>query len=233
MTAALWPQCWDDYADTVLRLTSLEDVGRVCEVGGGAKPATLPDGIEHVVLDISPIELAKVATQHETIEADVASSSFRWSREPVDLVLSSFLAEHIADAAAFHRNVLSILRPGGYALHLFPAKGALPFLLNRALPERISGPLLLRLQGFRSAHGTQGKFPAYYRWCVGPSRAQRHRLESSGFEIVEYRAYYGHGYYLHVPLLHRVEQRKAGILTRWDIPILASYCLVLLRKPSE
>jgi SAM-dependent methyltransferase len=209
-----WRDCWRDYDGLLDWLTALPDVTRVCEVGAGANPVLTTSeigrrGLQHTILDVSPTELAKALGGYQSVCADISSATFSGDGS-WDLVTSSFLAEHIADARMFHRNVLSMLRPGGYALHLFPTLTALPFLMNRIAPEAVSERALRRVQGFREANGPTGKFPARYEWCRGPTRRQLRRIARTGFEVVDYGAYYGHGYYLRRPRLHAVEQVKAG-----------------------
>jgi hypothetical protein len=133
----------------------------------------------------------------------------------------------------FHQNIWNMLRPGGVALHLFPPLSTLPFAFNRLMPAVLTERLLLRTQSFRHPGGRHGKFKAHYRWCRGPTRRQLARLEDVGFTVVAYTGYFGHGYYLNVGRLHRLEQAKARGLMRRRAMNLTSYALVLLQRPPS
>jgi hypothetical protein len=75
-----------------------------------------------------------------------------------------------------------------------------------------------------------GKFRAYYSWSRGPTPAMILRFEALGYEIVEYRGYFGHRYYSRVPVLHRLEGLKARILLANPMPMFCSYGMVIARK---
>ena len=145
--------------------------------------------------------------------------------------MSAFLAEHVADARALHRSVYAALRPGGTALHTFPTLYEPAFMVNRVLPERVMEPLLRRVQPGREPEGEHAKFRAYYRWCRGPTRRQLRRLESVGFQVLDYVGYFGHGYFGPLKPLDRVEQALSHALVRRPLPALTSYATVTLRRP--
>jgi SAM-dependent methyltransferase len=87
-----------------------------------------------------------------------------------DLVVSRMTAEHVKDPESYHRNIRTMLRPGGVAFHFFPTLWTLPLAINRILPDFVTEPLL-RLVAPRDSY-QEAKFPAYYR--SGPPL---HRLE--------------------------------------------------------
>jgi SAM-dependent methyltransferase len=207
----------------------------MCEVGGGANPIIPLDliaerGLEHEVVDISPDELAKAPTGYRTVEADATSPDFA-ARGPYDLIVTAMVAEHIRDSRAFHSTVHAALRPGGLAFHVFPTLYEPTLVANLLIPERITDPLLQRIQPGREPGGVKGKFRAYYRWCRGPTRRQIRRFERLGFEVVDYVGYFGHGYFEKFRSLDRVEQAVSRVLTRHPVPALTSYGTVVLRRP--
>jgi len=217
-------------------LCARDDVGRVCDIGGGANPIIASRdvhglGVEYTLLDVSETELAKAPQEMRRYVADIAAPGFA-SPQLFDLVISRTVLEHVADPAQFHRNVFAMLRPGGYALHLYPTLYALPFVVNRLLPEFGVRQLLLVAQPFRTADGQHGKFPALYRWCRGPTRRQLRHLERVGYEIIVYRPLYGHDYYKRVGALAYLEQLKTRALLRHPVPWLTSYAYVVLRRPD-
>lgn len=205
----------------------------VCEIGGGANPL-LPRaererlGLTYTVVDIDPLELAKASPDVVKVQLDITSAPLAAS---FDVVISKQLAEHVRDPLAMHRNVWAMLRPGGRAIHFFPTLYAAPFVVNRLVPERMASTLLIALQPHRVSSGSHGKFPAHYRWCRGPTGRQLRRLRSTGFEVEDYIAGFGHGYYARAPLLQRIENAKARMLVRRPLAQLTSYAIVVLRRP--
>jgi 2-polyprenyl-3-methyl-5-hydroxy-6-metoxy-1,4-benzoquinol methylase len=218
-------------------MTLIDEHGikRVCDVGGGANPLfgetyVGKQGISYSVLDISSVELAKASVHCEKITADIAAPDFSLDRQ-FELVFSKMLAEHIPDAGQFHRNVFKILAPKGIAIHFFPTLYTLPFLANYLLPERLGDFLLTVFAPARDRY-RYAKFPAYYRWCRGPTRSQILALEGLGYEVVEYRGYFGHsGYYNSFGALRKLHEFKTRYLLRHPFPLLTSFACIVLRKP--
>jgi SAM-dependent methyltransferase len=212
-------------------------VKAICDVGGGANPMIGLDeaktrGVErYVVTDIDAGELEKCPPGFEKVVAD-ATSVAPGLEEAFDLIFSHTVAEHVADPAAFHRTIRAMLRPGGRAIHFFPTLYEPAFAVNRLLPESVSEPILGRLQSGREAEGDHGKFPAYYRWCRGPSKRQLRRLEGAGFEVERYWAVFGHGYLSKVPSLDRMVEATSRALKRRHVNALTAYAAVTLRRPA-
>jgi SAM-dependent methyltransferase len=241
---ALASELYAQFVKTVEQLATSPTVRSVCEIGGGANPL-LPiefvrsRGIEYTVVDISAEELAKAPNGYRKVQADVAAADPDIAGR-YDLVFSQWLAEHVRSGRTFHQNVANLLTPGGYAVHVFPTLYSPPFVLNWLTPDWISESLLLWLQPHRHREGRHGKFPAYYRWCTGPSRRQLARLASVGFEVVEYHGFFGHSgaaavgdsYLDRLPRLMRYHERLASWLVGHPIPALTSYACVVLHKPA-
>ena len=170
----LWTAVWTDVPAKAQELARAPEVTRVCELGGGANPLIPLEliekrGLDHEVADISAKELAKAPPGYRTVEVDATSPDFA-ARGPYDLIVTAFLAEHVADPRAFHASVHAALRPGGLAFHAFPTLYEPAFAANLLLPERVAEPLLRRIQPGREPDGAHAKFPARYRWCRGPTR---------------------------------------------------------------
>jgi SAM-dependent methyltransferase len=216
----------------------------VCDLGGGAHPFFSPAEIaasqyDYSVLDISREQLAMVPAHCRRVECDIAgnidaahdmcdgrSANLKGT---FDLAFSNMLAEHVRDAAAFHRNVFAILKPGGSAFHLFPTLFTVPFLANLLLPERVA-TLANRVLS-PATRRARAKFPAYYHWCRGPLPSAIRRLERIGFEVVEYRGYFGHSYYRRFPPLDRLHRWKTRLLEAHPLPMFTSYALLHYQKP--
>jgi SAM-dependent methyltransferase len=226
-----------DYLRRVQEFIVTSGARRVCELGAGANPALALEFVEeheleYVVTDADPVELQKAPAGYEQFQVDLCARDF----EPpgvFDLAFSASVAEHIAEPSLFHRNIGRLLDDGGRAMHLFSTLYALPFVVNRLLPEKLGHAIVQRLDRFRAPDGKHAKFPAYYRWCRGPTRLQLERLEGAGFRVDEYVGLFGHFYYDSVPLIQRVEDRAAEWLVDHPAPWLTSYAFVVLTKQSD
>jgi len=226
---------FENYDTTLKELIASHDSRSICEVGGGANPSLPLDyiksrGLRHCLLDISPRELAKAPEGYEKIVADISSDDAP-PGGPFDLVISKMLAEHVQRPLQFHQNVRSLLRPGGIAFHFFPTLYAPPFVANLLLPERLSAAAL---NLFSPRDPVQhAKFPAYYRWCRGPTAAQRRRFESLGYVVERYVGFFGHGYYNRIPLLRTLHEWATRYLLRHPVSWMTSFAYVVLRRTDN
>jgi SAM-dependent methyltransferase len=217
------------------RLASLGG-GLVCELGGGARPALeLPflheHGLECLVVDISDTELAKAPEGYDTLVGDVSSPSFTTGRhnDRYDLVFSRVVAEHVTDPVQFHANVRKLLRPGGIAMHFFPTLFWPPFVANRLLPESLAERILLKIEPGRVKSGRDGKFPAYYRWCRGPTGRQVDRFASVGFQVEHCVAYFGEGTHAPGRALQKLNNAWTDFMLRHPSYLFTSYATYTLR----
>lgn len=206
----------------------------VCEVGGGALPMLSRDcvsshALRYLVIDVSAEELDKAPRHVDTLVTDISDPG---ARPPggFDLVITRWVREHVEVPGRFHTGVRRLLRPGGRAVHLFPTLYSLPFVVNRLLPETVSARVLKKSG---CADREQGKFPAYYRWCRGPSRRQIGRFERRGFLIEKYIGFCGHRYFERSPRLQRAEDRFARLLADRGAAGLTTYALVVATKMPD
>ena len=224
---------WLAYEQFLTDLIDQHGSKSVCDIGGGANPLLENDyvqksGIRYTILDISETELDKAPTAYNKIVADIASSEFK-TEEKFDLIFSKMLAEHIEDPLQFHANVMKLLSDDGIAVHLFPTFYAMPFLVNRIVPESLS-TRLLDIIAPRDRY-QKDKFSAYYRWCRGPTRRQIQRFRDMGYQVLEYRGYFGHsGYYDRIKPLKRLHQLKTAYLLKHPNAHLTSFAVVMLMK---
>ena len=201
----------------------------ILDVGGGAEPMlpveyVVTNGLDYTVLDVSSDELALAPREYHKVLTDMAAPRVSFPKA-YDFVFSRFVAEHVTDARQFHANVFKALRPGGLVMHFFPTMFALPFLVNKLVPERLGAYLLPRYRRQR------GKFPAYYRWCVGPSSKAVARLQAMGYEVLEYSGFFGHGYYDRMPLMREVQGMVKEYLVKNPVSYFTSFAWVVLRRP--
>lgn len=223
---------FDHYDSTLRDLISSHGCRSICEVGGGANPSLPLDfikarGLRHCLLDISAEELAKAPDGYEKIVADITSDTPPVGG-PFDIVVSKMLAEHVRRPRQFHENVRSLLRPGGIAFHFFPTLWSPPFIANLLLPERLA-TRVLQLVSPRDLR-QYAKFPAYYRWCRGPTATQRRRLERLGYLVERYTGFFGHGYYNKIPVVRGLHAWAADLLLRHPVAWLTSFAYVVLRR---
>jgi SAM-dependent methyltransferase len=223
------------YRDDLLELIRAIGPQKVVEIGGGAVPAIplsdLSDlGIEeYAVLDISKEELEKAPAGYTKLVFDICEGQ---PPSGFDLAISHYLAEHVPNAQKFHQNVFRMLNPGGRAFHCFPTMFSLPYLANLLIPEGIGQKMVTWTDRNRQQSGTQGKFPAKYKWCFGPTRSNIARFKSLGYEVESYQGFFGHYYYGKIPPLHWLHRMKTSLLLKHPIPQLTTVAYVVLRKPS-
>ena len=99
------------------------------------------------------------------------------------------------------------------------------------MPEYLAD-VLLNIISPRDKH-QHAKFPAYYRWCRGPIRSQVQRFSDLGYDIVEYRGLFGHGYYKKIKILDKIHDLKTKYLLRHSNPFLTSYAYVVLKNAGR
>lgn len=220
-------------------LINREGSTAILEIGAGANPTLPPSYVDasevsYTTNDVSPAELEKAGPSYERLCLDMAAvNPATLPRQMYDFVFSRMVAEHVANGEAYYRNIWAALKPGGVTAHCFSTLYAAPFLVNHVLPEPVSSRLL-DASAPRDRY-QKDKFRAAYSWSRGPSRRMLARLHGLGFEIDEYRGFFGHAYYDNraLRILHRLEQRKAAWLREHPVPALTSYAVVVLRKPHD
>ena len=227
---------WQDFDTMVLGVLEDPGVRTIAEVGAGANPMLPPDLIRsrelsYHLIDSSRDELKKAASGFHQHVVDFGRPGTGVNELPsFDLLFSRMTLEHVQRPASFLTNISALLRPGGYACLFFAVPTNLPLFINKILPDTLTARLVRYIQPFRK-NEKHGKFPAYYRWCYGPTGANIYRLQSTGLDIIEYTGFFGHSYYQRSNLLQRLENRKTRYLLRHPNPWLCTYAQVLLRKP--
>jgi len=223
---------WDEYPTLIKEWVVRTNAVEVCDIGGGANPILDIDfiysrSLEYTVLDLSQSELDKIPDTYKKEIKDVEAEDFSLE-DCFDLAFSKMLAEHIKNGEIFHRNIHQMLKPGGIAIHYFPTLYALPFVVNKLIPEKTSSALL----GLFAPRDKfqQAKFPAYYNWCFGPTPSMLNMLTAIGFEILEFNALIGHVYYNRIPLIRELHQKYSKFLVRHPNPRLTSFAQVVLKK---
>jgi ubiquinone/menaquinone biosynthesis C-methylase UbiE len=226
---------WNRYSDFIQNLVKEYAAFNICDVGGGGNPILpldfiIKNQLNCTVLDISSTELEKAPNGYKKLVKDIEAKHFI-STEQFDLVITKMMAEHIRNGRLFHKNIFSMLTPGGMAVHYFPTLYTLPFLVNKLVPEWLSS-FLLNIFLPRDRYRL-GKFPAYYSCCFGPTPSMLAMLTEIGFEIIEYRGFFGNTYYSRIPIIRDLHRAYTRYLAHHPNPYLTSYAQVLLRKPEN
>jgi ubiquinone/menaquinone biosynthesis C-methylase UbiE len=208
------------------RIASLDDGATVLDLGGGrrcvyAAQVKPSQQITLVAVDVSSEELALNTEADETRVADIAQN-LPFADASVDLVLSRMLLEHVDGVPAAAHNMARVLKPGGTALHLLPARYALFAMAARLLPF---GMLLSALH--RVVPATQGQVEFEVFYDHGHPDAMEQAFRCAGFSEVEIETVWGQpGYFewcFPLFLLHGLYARVCEAL---DVRRLASYMLV-------
>lgn len=225
-----WERARQWITDIIHRFGSVD----VLEVGSGANPTLDTESVSSRALgytanDVSATELNKASEVYKRWVFDFSTSNVPVDMQGrFDLVFSRMVNEHISDGQKYHANILKVLRPGGVSAHCFSTLYSFPFTVNRLLPEFASDALLNIFMPRDKCK--LGKFRAYYSWSRGPSASMLNRFDSLGYEVLDYRGYFGHAYYHRIPALHRLEAAKARWLLSHPMAPLCSYGMLIARK---
>lgn len=215
------------YPSELKRIVSTYPGATILELGGGRWPSfrldEMPANLQsYTVNDISEHELSHLPQGYDKACFDVTGDAMAFE-DRYDVVFSRFMAEHVKDGRAMHRNVYRVLKPGGTAFHLIPTLFASPFVINKLLPERLTAKALSALLPRR---GISPKFPAYYSACRGDTPGMRKLLHDLGYSKVEITNFYGHFYYENIPVLRTLQRTFSGIAERKMWKWASSYAYI-------
>lgn len=219
------------YGDELKATVEKYPSANVLELGAGRRPSfslnEMPSNLgSYTVNDISEHELSLLPEGYQKACFDVSGDAAPF-RDSYDVVFSRFLAEHVPDGQAMHRNVYNVLCEGGVAFHLIPTLYALPFVINKLLPERLTGSLLKHLSPRRTINP---KFPAYYSACYGNPDKMKRMLGNIGYSHVEVRNFYGHFYYEQIPILKQMHERFSALAADRDWHFISTYAYIKAYK---
>ena len=220
------------YLDRLSDLIRERPGARILELGGGRHPAyslaELPATVaSYTVNDIDPNELALASDQYDKACFDVTGDVSAFAGM-YDVIFSKTLIEHVKDGRTMHRNILSLLRPGGVAFHMAPTLYAPPFVINRLMPERLSRSILLAL--FPERRTEHPKFPAIYSWCYGNRAKMKKMLTDIGFGEVSIRTFYGHNYFRSIPGLRELDRAATALAAKHDWSSFGSFAQITTAK---
>jgi len=153
-----WQPATELYEETIR--AALRDDARVLDVGCGRGGVLeqLGDRVDHP-FGIDPDARSLVEHRVQTLPRAVAlADELPFRTASLDLIVCSWVLEHLADPARTFREIGRCLRPGGAFIFLTPNSVAFVTLLNRAL-KPLQSTLVPRLYG-RAESDT---FPVVYR----------------------------------------------------------------------
>jgi SAM-dependent methyltransferase len=219
------------HKDHCRRLIDEHRLHDICEIGGGRSPLFAGDeirsmGASYTILDISPEELALAPGEYEKMCVDICTPAQPANVQRFDFMFSRCVAEHVSSGDAMHRNVYRMLKPGGIAFHFFPTLYSPAFVANRLLPQGLTSAVKARL-----VPGSAPKFPARYSRCNGPTLRMRRFLEAIGYEILEFRPFYGTAYFGRLPVLRTFDERLTSWAANRRSTHLTSFAYLILHRP--
>ena len=222
-----WDTAMTGYSQRLKELVAQYPNSDILELGAGRYPSftfsEMPNTVStYTVNDISEDELSLLPAGYAKACFDVSGDATNFN-DTYDVVFSRFLAEHVPDGVAMHRNVYSVLRKGGTAFHLIPTLYALPFVINKYFPEKLSYQMLKILSPRRAI---SPKFPAYYSACYASPEKMMKMLRSVGYSEVEVIPFYGHFYYEKIPLVKQIHEKFSAIAAHNEWTALASYAYI-------
>jgi SAM-dependent methyltransferase len=212
---------------------------KIIDIGGGANPLIRRDfvrrnGIHYGLVDISQTELDKAPEYYTTkICIDVTSPTDTFlakvGERNFDMAFSHMFLEHIDNPVQAHKNIRSLLKIGGLAVHLYPSPNNLPLAINRIVPEWLSTRMVKLAQPERDLRGRLGKFPAYYKLCGNRSRKLHELFEGVGYKVLVHTGFVGHEYYARVPIIRNIELMARRLLINAGIR-MTSFQLLIMEK---
>ena len=209
---------------------SRPDVRKVADVGAGTEwqfPDYYKDwyGLELFGLDIAGEDMDRNTSLDHRLVCDV-TGDVPLESDSIDLVMAHSGVEHFQNNELFLRNVMRILRPGGYMLAQFPGRFAPFAIANRILPSRATQTLLKASMGGSDMVG----FEAHYDQTN--YSAFKKLVEKVGFDIAYYNpGYFSSSYFEFFSPLFLLSYVFDMFRYALGLRNAASYNLFLLQKP--
>lgn len=232
-----WNWCWENYKPTIIELSNSRGLRRHLEIGAGRDPLFLPEEASRFALDItlndiSAHELSLAPSGYGKVECDITSPNAPeiLGRGKYDLAYCRMVMEHVQDVPAMWRNISEVLAPGGVALSFFPTLYAIPYTLNRLMPERLSRFILETVFPERKPEGDDPKFPAYYDHCFSSESKMMPMLRQAGFSDAVVLPFWGYAYFWKIPGLKQIDAAFNRFAERRDWRTVSSFAYVIATK---
>ncbi|WBH17035.1 class I SAM-dependent methyltransferase [Sphingomonas radiodurans] len=227
---------WANFLPSVRSLIETSGAKSVIEIGGGRGPSFSQNEVERFGLsytsnDISARELSKapawVGKAHFDVQSPDPATIAPYAGQ-FDFAFSKMVMEHVESYERAYANIHMLLKSGGISIAFHPVLYALPFVLNRMVPEFASSALLTKVFPDRTDDGYP-KFPAWYSGCY-VSPAIQNRLREIGFTNVWQVPFYGHKYYKKIPGLWQAHQAATGFFRDRNMTKMASFAFTIVQK---
>jgi SAM-dependent methyltransferase len=219
---------WDDalYRAAVLRHAHPDASALDLGAGRGANPAT---AFREEVREVFGVDVDDAVLENQDVDdARVIGEDGRipYEDERFDLIVSSYVLEHVEDPVSFFSEVARVLRPGGVFVARTPNHLHYVPLIARLTPQRFHVYI-----NARRGREEQDTFPTCYR--ANSPTAVRQLAEGAGLEVVDIQRHDGRPEYLRfnaltysVGLLYE-RISSSSELFAWMRPLL----IIELRKP--
>jgi SAM-dependent methyltransferase len=185
-------------------------------------------------MDVSEHELADNKFPMNFIVYDACNNRYREDLKGYEssfhLVISHSFLEHVADAKMTHSLIYFLLKPGGVAYHSFPTLYDPLLFIGSLLPAKlVEIPVLL----FEPWRKQSGKFKTYYHKCRCDSRQIRRWFDSLGYTCLEYRDFFGTGYFYALFPVQWMLDIFYWLVIKIDLKFLSSLAVVTLEKKDS
>jgi SAM-dependent methyltransferase len=218
------------YEMAVRRCLSALDGPLIVDIGGG-KSCSFAGGVDRstgariVAVDISEEELRQNMDVDDKRQADIARG-LPFPSGTVDLLVSRTVLEHVSDVESFIAHSSRVMRPGGFAVHLFPCRYAPFAIVARATPFGLAKRILHYL---RPDSAGVVEFPVYYDKCY-PSSMRRLLLRYGFRDVRTFVTYYQSDYFTAFFPAYVISALYDAAVQWLGFKNLAAYAVVVARR---
>lgn len=217
------------FHDTMACVADVHQPQSLLEIGAGRNPLlaefAASRDLSYTMNDIDEREMRLSTAAGARLVFDIGAT-LPEGLPTFDLIVSRSVLEHVGDVGQALVNSTRLLSPVGVALHFYPTLYALPFLVNRLLPEDLS-LRVLRLVAPRDELA-RPKFPAKYDRCKTTRRAEAKLAVLAPDHRVTLVPYWDHEYFARIGPIDKVAARLHAVAKAKDLRSLSAYCWMVI-----